>query len=126
MFVAVSERFVEAFRNSGLSGLEFSDLPIDLIDCDLKYHVANVESTRIVIDEVVGCDVCRVMSLRRIERIAIDKNTWSGQDVFQMGSVFGVIIATQRFVDFVTNNGFTNFQFVHERDFRRDYSKFLG
>ena len=54
---------------------------------------------------------------RKIDRIVVNEKTWQGQDIFKCGNLFSVVLVTQRFVDFVSENRFTNFRFIHQSDY---------
>lgn len=130
MVLAFSARFVKAYRDSGLTGLDLSERAIELAATDTQYFLGYPLCTRslldeaasgVVIDELRGCDRCRVMSMRRIERVVIREDTWEGQDIFKSGNLFNVDLLTQRFVDFVRENEFTNFQFIDQDAFNEDF-----
>lgn len=130
MELAVSSRFVDSFRDSNLTGLEFSDAPIELAGSELEYYIATPKCTYtlldetasgVVFDELVGCDKCRVIAIEKIDRIVIREETWMGEDVFMMGNLFGRIVLSKRFVDFVRSNEFTNFEFIDQQDYHVDY-----
>ncbi len=131
MVFAVSEQFRTKFEASELTGLSFSDEPIGLKGCDEKFYMAYPEITRtlldeaasgVVIDDLRGCDECRVMATTKIDRVVLREDTWPGCDVFMMGNLFGVILATERFVEFVNANGFTNYQFIDQSEYHEDFS----
>lgn len=131
MVFALSERFRTCFKESELTGLSFSEESIELKGSDSNYYMAHPQVTRTLLDEASsgvvinnlrGCEKCRVMSITKIERIVINEETWPGCDIFFMGNLFSEIVLTQRFVDFVTSNNFTNFQFVDQDEFQFDYS----
>lgn len=128
---AVSERFRISFEESELTGLTFAEEPIELKGSAANYYMAFPKATRTLLDESAsrvvinnlrGCEKCRIMSLVKLERVVIREETWPGCDIFMMGNLFSEIVLTQRFVDFVTANSFTNFQFIDEDDFQIDYS----
>jgi hypothetical protein len=128
---AVSQRFAKAFDQSALSGLRFSDAPLELLGSDLEYYMAfpectltllDEEGSGVVVEDVRGCEKCRVIAIKKIERIVIREETWEGQDVFMCGHLSSAILVTQRFVDFVAEHQFTNFHFVHQSEFHFDYS----
>lgn len=128
---AVSKRFKVAYTASSLTGLGFSDDSIELTNSDLLYYMGQPAHTRTLIDEqasgelidtVYGCDKCRVNSRMKLERIVIKQDTWAGEDVFKLGSLLGLTLVTQRFVDFVKDHDFTNFVFIHQNEYNEDFS----
>jgi hypothetical protein len=132
MVTAVSSRFVELFAASSLTGLSFSSDPIQFVDQDRgSFFMAYPKCTRtlinehasgIVINDVRGCDNCRVMATDKIERIVLLESTWDGSDVFKLGSLFGVILVSQRFVDLVESHELSNFQFIPQEEYSEDFT----
>ena len=130
MVFAVSERCVEAFRNCGLTGLDFSTEPIQLSNCRDSYFMATPVCTRtlldeaasgVVIDRVRGCENCRVMALHAIKRIVIREETWSGWDVFTCGNLFSEILVSERFVNLIADFDLEGFSFIPQDQFQFDY-----
>ncbi|WP_425267217.1 imm11 family protein [Aeoliella straminimaris] len=130
MDIAVSTRFVESYSVSGLSGLEFSDTTIELCNTALAYYMASPVCTYTLLDESAsgiainnfrGCDKCRAMSIKSIDRVVLREETWLGEDIFRTANLFGEILTSQRFVDFVYSNKFTNFQFIGQQDYHVDF-----
>jgi hypothetical protein len=133
LFAAMSLNFVESYRQSNLKGLEFSESPLEIVNSDLTFFMASPCCTYTHLDETAsgvvinsfrGCDKCRAMSMKRIERLVINEATWTGEDVFMTGNLFGSILASQRFVDFVETNNFSNFQFIAQKDYHFDFGDF--
>jgi hypothetical protein len=132
MVTAVSSRFVDRFAASSLSGLSFSSEPIQFVDRDRgSFFMAYPKCTRtlidelasgIVIDDMRACDKCRVMATDKIDRIVLLESTWDGSDIFKLGSLFGVILVSQRFVDFVDRHELTNFQFIPQAEYSEDFT----
>lgn len=130
----VSTRFVGAWHTSGLSGLEFSNEPASLRPWRKmqavvpEYYVALPKHVLTWLDEVasglqvagvVRCDACRAVQRKKIERLRIDEDTWGGEDVFYPSGLYGVLVVTERFRQFVVSNGFTNFPFTHQDDYAK-------
>lgn len=131
MVFAVSERFRTCFEASELTGLTFAEEPVELKGSTANYYMAFPQVIRTLLDEAAsgvvinnlrGCEKCRVMSLVKLDRVVIREETWPGYDIFMMGNLFSDIVLTQRFVDFVNDNSFTNFQFIDQDEFEIDYS----
>ena len=131
MVFAVSERFRICFEASELTGLTFAEEPVELKGSTANYYMAFPQVTRTLLDEAAsgvvinnlrGCEKCRVMSITKLDRVVIREETWPGCDVFMMGNLFSEIVLTQRFIDFVSSNSFTNFQFIDQDDLQIDYS----
>jgi hypothetical protein len=120
---------MRCYAASELTGLTFSESPIELNGGSSEYFLAfpactythlDEAASGAVVEKVVGCNKCRVLATRKVDRIVIKEETWEGQDVFLFGGIGGVILVTQRFVDFVHDNGFTNFQFIDQDDYHFD------
>lgn len=131
MVFAVSERFRIHFEESELTGLTFSEEPIELKGSAANYYMAFPQVTRTLLDEAAsgvvinnlrGCEKCRVMSIVKLDRVVIREETWPESDIFMMGNLFSEIVLTQRFLDFVTSSSFTNFHFTDQDDFQIEYS----
>jgi uncharacterized protein DUF1629 len=128
---AVSPRFKAFFLSSDLKGLEYSEDPINLMKTSATYFMAHpaytqtlidTEASGAVIQRRVGCDKCGAAGYHKIDRIVIREDTWAGEDVFTLSSLSGVVLTTQRFVDFVNTNQFTGFSFLHQDEYHYDYS----
>lgn len=129
MITAFSSRFMKAYKESDLVGLEFDD-KLELKNSKLDYRMAwpvctyalmDESASGVVINNVRGCDKCRVMSIKKIDRIVLKENTWGGEDIFRSGNLFGLILVSQRFVDCVRSNGFTNFQFIRQDEYSESF-----
>lgn len=131
--ILISERFRAAWESSYLSGLAISAEPVLITrrkgtkppmpvyfvaEPSYAYVRLDEAASGLIVDRLVGCDVCRVASRVKVDRIRVDETTWHGEDVFRPTGLFGVVVVTQRFVEFVHQHGFTNFHFVHQDYFR--------
>ncbi|MFC2156126.1 imm11 family protein [Acidobacteriota bacterium] len=129
----VSKRFADSWKKSNLSGLNFINSPINIKNVKKfkkgelpEYLLVRPEITLTRLDEkesglfiskLAGCDVCRVASRESIERLRIDESTWEGQDIFLPSGLSGEFVVTEKFVEFVEKNEFTNFVFIHQDDY---------
>jgi hypothetical protein len=86
------------------------------------YTLIDTEASGAVVRKLVGCAKCGAAAYLKIDRIVIREETWSGEDVFSLSSLSGVVLVTQRFVDFVGKHQFKGFSFVHQDDYHYDYS----
>jgi len=129
MVFAVSERFRDSYRDSSLRGLSFSDEPVRL-NATVSCFMASPIRTRTLLDEpksglvanaVRGCDRCRVLALRKLDRLILQESTWTGDDVFMMGCISTTLV-TETFVEFVRTKDFTNFHFINQLEYHVDYS----
>ena len=129
--LTVSERFVEAYNSTDLVGITKFN-PIEIVSVASrrtvkrpppKYFCADVIESKVRIDDdksiIKGqkydwsCEYCnpKGQTTDSIKLLVLDTANWGGEDIFRvfMSSLF---FATQKFVDFCTNNNFTNFVFT--------------
>ncbi len=132
--LVLSERCVLAIQSEGVRGLRISEVPVTVAGGEGVFFAGFPEATVTRLDErssgvdvidVSGCDECRVLTRSKIERLRIEESTWDGKEVFRPSGLYGVTVVTQVFVDLIHNQGFRNFHFVHQDDFREDWSLFL-
>ena len=129
--VLLSERFRSAWLASNLKGIEFATSSVQIIGhCEDKtppYYLANFAHTLTVLDEEasgliverkVGCATCRVTARASLERLRLDERSWDGEAAFLPSGLFGVILVSQEFVNFVAEHSLENFLFVHQDDYR--------
>lgn len=130
--IALSARCVKGYLKSGLIGLDIRQAPLRLTNSNAEFFLATPKATctrldelssGVVIHAIRGCPRCRVISIDKIDRAVIDIKTWGGEDIFCCGNLFSAIIASDRFVEFVTVNKFTNFTFIKSNDFCFDYRR---
>ena len=126
----ISERFAEAFRNAGFTGLDgFHPLEISRVKCMRKrslqpltvprYLVVSPHFGRALADPVLNrarisepptCPECRSTGIDAIHGIVLEPGTWSGEDIFRPRGMTGQLLVTERFKDLVERHGFTNVQ----------------
>jgi hypothetical protein len=124
--VLVSEHFRDEFLRSGLNGLyEFA--PVEIVEIVARrgkipkaipnYFYAVPGRSRAAIDHRKSefeyerpwtCDECRVGYTRRFQRVVVEPNTWSGEDVFIARGLPGTIITSERFKTFCDRHAFSN------------------
>jgi hypothetical protein len=131
MAVLVSERARDVLEKNKVYGFAVDETPVMLqkkTDQQYYYMIPNGVCTRldenasgISVQRVVGCDVCRTMSLYSIERVVIDEASWAGHDIFECGSLTGEIIATSRLVALARMHNLANFNFISAEDFHYTY-----
>lgn len=134
--ILLSSNFVAAWLRSGLVGLKVYPpgtsklrLPPLLRASGATYQMATVESTLtkldhdasgLVVSRQIGCEVCDVAQRRRVARLRIDESTWHGEDLFFASGLFGVVVATERVVEFTRSEGLTNAKFIHQDEYREE------
>ena len=128
---AVSPRFIECFSSSGLTGLEFSKDAITITNSSATFYMAHPPYTYTLIDTeasgavlrtLVGCAKCGVAAYYKIDRIVIREDTWPNADVFMLSGLMGVVLVTERLVDFVHANQLTGFSFLNQDSYHYDYT----
>jgi hypothetical protein len=132
----VSERFAQAFRDEGLTGLEGFH-PVEVVRVRRKrrgsipsnvprYLVAtvcfgraavNLSRSRIRYGQVSTCEECRAGGLDAIHGFTLEEGTWRGEDIFNPRGLLGVWTVSERFERFVARHGFTNLRMTPTREY---------
>lgn len=128
----VSERFMNAYLEAELSGINsFSKIEVVKVSPMGKksppppnYYLADVGfSQTVTIDTkntiIYGserdwsCPFCNPLgrTCNVIEHLALNTDEWDGTDIFKLYHPSN-FVCSQRFCDFINNNGFTNFNLV--------------
>jgi hypothetical protein len=139
----VSENFKNRYEGSGLRGITAFH-PVEIVKIGRlkpdsppppKYYYIEIIRTKTRIDEERSqlvreldegedyCKVCRIGGEIKSYRGAyIIESTWTGEDIFfTMSFLPGTIFVTQRFVDFVKENNFTNVNFIPAKGYMFSY-----
>jgi hypothetical protein len=124
----ISERFAEAFRAEGLTGLEgFHPVEVVRVRSRRKrvgktstvprYFVVSARYGRAAVDLVLNrvrtlrtptCPECRSGGINAINGFVVEPGTWSGEDIFRPRGMPGELVVTERFKAFVERHGLTN------------------
>ncbi len=124
----VSERFAEAFRAEGLTGLEgFHPVEIARVRFMKKrvrkpitaprYYVVWPCFGRAAVDLVLNrvrfapplsCMECRCTGIDAVHGFVLEPGTWAGEDIFRPRGMQGDIVVSERFKVFVERHGLTN------------------
>ncbi|MFL5356818.1 hypothetical protein [Archangium sp.] len=128
----VSERFAQAYREEGLTGLEGFH-PVEVVRVRRKrrgpkpsqipqylavtacFGRAAVDLARSRIryaDESPSCDECREATKNAIHGFTLEPGTWRGEDIFRPRGLYGRLVVSERFARFVERHGFTNMTLV--------------
>jgi len=131
----VSERFARLLESSKLTGLSTTD-PITVTRVIGRrvqgkrtptYFRAQVTRSSAAVDEQhssiirsgpVTCPVCRANGIEAVSGFALEKGTWSGEDVFAARGMPGIVVATERFREFVLDHDLSNITFVSIAEYR--------
>ncbi|HEX8698701.1 MAG TPA: DUF1629 domain-containing protein [Myxococcaceae bacterium] len=134
--VLISERFAEAFREEGLTGL-LGFHPVEVTGVRRKrkepkpaavprYFVVtpcfgrgavDEERSRLRRNKPVTCPECRSTGVDSIHGFFLERGTWGGEDVFRPRGEQGSIFVSQRFAKFVKRHGFTNMKLIPIEEF---------
>lgn len=131
----VSERFARLARGSGLAGLcAFDQVAVtreigrrDRRKPPPRYFRVTTPRSNAAVDEKlssilrsepVTCLVCREAGVEAVSGFAIEAGTWSGEDVFSVRGMPGIVVATHRFYRFVQQHEISNITFVSTAEYR--------
>ncbi|WP_155893619.1 imm11 family protein [Cystobacter fuscus] len=138
----ISERFAEAFRAEGLTGLEGFH-PVEVLRVRYmrkrprkpvtvpRYFVVStcfgpaavdLAFSRMRISEPPSCPECRMSGVDTIHGFTLEPGTWRGEDIFRPRGLVGDLVVSERFKDFVERHGLTNVRLTPTEQFVRDPS----
>jgi hypothetical protein len=132
----ISERFAEAFRAEGLTGL-LGFHPVEVVAVRRKrkgpkptgvpsYFVVTPCFGRGAVDEgrsrlrrnkPVTCPECRSTGVDSIHGFFLEPGTWQGEDVFRPRGEQGSILVSERFAEFVKRHGLTNMKLIPTEEY---------
>ncbi len=137
--VLVSERFAEAFRAEGLTGMlgfhpvEVSRVrgkrkgsrPVNvpryfLVSPCFGRAAVDMARSRIRHEQPVTCPECRDIGPDSIHGFALEPGTWAGEDVFRPRGLQGRIVVSERFAGFVERHGLTNMRLIPTEEYTQD------
>ncbi|MFE8599902.1 hypothetical protein [Archangium violaceum] len=139
----ISERFAEAFRAEGLTGLEGFH-PVEVVRVRRRgkralkpitvprYYVVSSRFGRAAVDLVLNrvrthrtptCPECRSGGISAINGFVLEPETWSGEDIFRPRGMPGEIVVTERFKSFVERHALTNMVLTPTEQFVWDPGK---
>ncbi|XXF77948.1 hypothetical protein P2318_33585 [Myxococcaceae bacterium GXIMD 01537] len=132
----ISERFAEAFRQEGLTGLSgfhpvevvrvrrkrkgprAIDVPRYLVVSPCFGHAAvDMARSRIRHEKPVRCPECRYVGPDSIHGFSLEPGTWRGEDVFRPRGLPGRIVVSERFAQLAARLGLTNLRLVPIEDY---------
>ncbi|OJT27389.1 hypothetical protein BO221_05295 [Archangium sp. Cb G35] len=134
--ILVSERFAEAFRQDGLTGL-LGFHPVEVLRVRRmrkgpkpgavpRYFAVTACYSRAAVDEAhsrirrvepVTCLECRSTGVDSIHGYTLEPGTWSGEDVFRPRGLPGSIVVSERFAGFVARHGLTNMKLIPTEEY---------
>jgi hypothetical protein len=96
-----------------------------------KYWLASIQRGRAALDESASgvvrevtsmCKECRAGgNVKRLRKVVLEANTWSGEDVFFARGLPGTILVSERFKQLCQVNNLANCSFIAAEDFGFDY-----
>jgi hypothetical protein len=133
----VSERFADAFRKEGLTGLLGFD-PVEVVQVTPakakpslpRYLSVRACFGRAVVDDrksrirrssPMECEECRVTNIDAVYGFTLEPGTWGGEDVFRPRGLQSDLVVTERFVQFVRHHGFTNMKVIPTEQYIIDF-----
>jgi hypothetical protein len=132
----VSERFAQAFRDEGLTGLEGFH-PVEVTRVRRTRHgpklfeipryltvrpcfgraVVDLAHSRIRYDKPPTCAECRYEGIDTIHGFCLELGTWQGEDFFYPRGLQGAMTVSERFERFVVRHGFTNMRLTPSEEY---------
>jgi hypothetical protein len=127
----VTEHFAAAFTAEGLTGLSGFH-PVEILRVRRRHRSSkpgppppylavtatygqpalDLERSRLHTSEPVKCSWCRETGVDAIDGLALEEDTWSGEDVFRPRGLSGVILVSERFMRFAQRHALSHFSFV--------------
>ena len=139
----ISERFAEAFRAEGLTGLEGFH-PVEVVRVRRRgkkalkpltvprYFVVwpcfgrgavDVVLNRVRVSKPPTCTECRSTGVDAINGFVLEPGTWSEEDIFRPRGMQGDIVVSERFKSLVERHGLTNMVLTPSEQFVWDPGK---
>lgn len=137
--ILVSDKLKKLFAEAGLVGFERLD-SVEVVKAKRRkpgvgdppgYWLTSIQRSRAVLDESASalvrdetpvCEECRIGGIiKRVGRIVLQTNTWSGEDVFIARGLPGRILASERFKRLCEANDLANCSLVAAEDFSFDH-----
>ncbi|MFL5346462.1 MAG: hypothetical protein ACJ8AT_16875 [Hyalangium sp.] len=135
----ISERFAEAFRAEGLTGLlGFHPVELERVrkmrrgpmpTLVPRYFAVTACFGRGAVDEArsrirrskpITCLECRSAGVDSVHGFVLEPGTWQGEDVFRPRGKRGSILVSERFAEFVQRHGLTNMKLTPTEQFTWD------
>ena len=136
----LSERFVDLFQESGLTGLQVlghaeivrvtprggarpQGTPPQYLCARpvLSNTKIDLEASGVEMQGPVTCDTCRSGVLLRHKRVVVDEGTWTGEDLFYARGLSGLIITSERFAEWFRKNKINSGVLVPAQEFATDF-----
>jgi hypothetical protein len=135
----ISERFAEAFRAEGLTGL-LGFQPVEVTRVRRRGHKSKAiivpryfavtacfgrgaldeARSRLRRNKPVSCSECRSTGMDSIHGFVLEPGTWQGEDVSRPRGEQGLILVSERFAHFAQRHGLTNLKLTPTEAFTWD------
>jgi uncharacterized protein DUF1629 len=132
----VSERFAQAFRDEGLTGLDGFH-PVEVVKVRRKRRgpkpsqiprylvvracigraAVELARSRIRYEAPPTCEECRSMVKDAVLGFSLEAGTWQGEDIFRPRGLPGTLVVSERFERFVARHGFTNMRLTPTEEY---------
>ena len=131
--IIVSERFANAFRGAGLTGLHGFG-PVEVLRVQRQrgspkrksftlqsYFAVTVPFGSALVDEArshilrsgpFDCDYCHAIGTDGVNGFTLESGSWNGDDVFYPRGLVGTLVVSERFARLVTEHGLTNMDLI--------------
>ncbi len=135
----ISERFWKLYGSAGLIGLiDVNMVELKKLTPHQKLHeptpnyyccriirsnaVVDYRKSGLILDEPSTCQECRLGGIvKRIDRIVLEPDSWSGEDIFLARGLPGVILTSRKFVQCCEDNGVSNCKLIPADAFSFDF-----
>jgi hypothetical protein len=123
----VTERFAEAFKTEGLTGLSGFQ-PVEILRVRRKRRsppprylfvmpaygqtALDMERSSLRLSKPFECSWCRDTGVDAIAGLTLEEGTWSGEDVFRPRGLWGIILVSERFVRFAAKHALSHIAWV--------------
>jgi hypothetical protein len=133
--ILVSDKLKERFVSSGLIGLAHLH-PVEITAFKTyrraarsppRYSIASINRSRAALDESASgvvrdenqrCGECRLGGIiKRVDRVIIEANTWSGEDLFEARGLPGTILTSERFKRLCDSSDLANVLLIAAEEF---------
>jgi hypothetical protein len=140
--ILFSEEFSKLFSSSGLTGL-VNGTPAHIQKVvthqrtkarPIAYNCFQIVRSRAAVDEVASrlireepwrCEECRIGGVvERAERVILEPNSWSGEDIFTPRGLPGTILVSEKFARFCHKHEFRTCNLIPAEQFHFDLYRF--
>lgn len=137
--VLVSDKLKKLFSEVGLIGFTNVD-PVEIVKAKRRkagigdppeYWLASIVRSRAEVDDLASglvrdeeptCKECRIGGLiKRLDRIILHADSWSGEDVFFARGLPGTVLVSEQFKLLCDANNLTNCSLISAEDFSFDH-----